>query len=155
MIFAIATIVALLVGAAGAIWDIMYRRLPNMLCLIFAFTAMASLIGIHGLATLYEGLGHGLTALVIGAVLFRIGMIGGGDAKFYAAAATGLPFEKVLSMLGWTSVTGLCLLVAMALVRRMRGLPVVSGPDGKSWSVPYGVAIFGGFAATIARDTQL
>jgi prepilin peptidase CpaA len=91
---------------------------------------------------------HASIALVAGMALFKFGMIGAGDAKFYAAAAAGIPLDKALTFLGWTSAAGLALLFAMVLARLVRpGSRKLSSLRG--WSVPYGVAIFGGFALTL------
>lgn len=89
---------------------------------------------------------HALAALVVGIGLFAAGFIGAGDAKLYSTAAFALPLGEALPMLGWTSVTGLGVLIAMSIVRRARGLPLRK--DGKGFSVPYGVAIAGGFWIT-------
>jgi prepilin peptidase CpaA len=82
-------------------------------------------------------------------VLFRVRIIGGGDAKFYAAAACAIPFGEALYFLGWTSAAGVVLLLVMIVGRRLmpstRGTPILRG-----WEVPYGVAIFAGFVLTLA-----
>lgn len=149
MIADIAFAFALLVAAAGAVWDIRSRRIPNALCAVLAVVSLASLGFSHGWEGAGWGLLHGGLALVIGMILFRFGMIGGGDAKFYAAAALGIPFSEALPMLFWTSIGGafllLALLVLFAVKRKL-------GPRDKKGRVmvPYGVAIFIGFAAVQA-----
>jgi Flp pilus assembly protein protease CpaA len=59
-----------------------------------------------------------------------------------------LPIGKALILLGWTSAAGLCLLLVMALARLARP---ATRPRSilRGWSVPYGVAIFSGFALTL------
>ncbi len=146
MIADLALAFALLVAATGAVWDIRSRRIPNALCAVLAVASLASLILSQGMDAAGWGLLHGAIALVIGMVLFRFGMVGGGDAKFYAAAALGIPFSEALPMLFWTSIGGafllLVLLVLFAVKRRV-------GPRDKKGRVmvPYGVAIFIGFVA--------
>jgi prepilin peptidase CpaA len=91
---------------------------------------------------------HAAIALGVGMLLFATGAIGGGDAKFYAAAALAIPASPIagpLAMLGWTSAAGLVLLIGMAIGRRMLGRP---GSFMKGWQVPYGVAIAAGFLLT-------
>lgn len=139
---------AVLVAAAGAVWDILSRRIPNALCAVLAAASFASLVLSQGSGMAGWGLLHGLVALITGMVLFRLGMIGGGDAKFYAAAALGIPFSEALPMLFWTSIGGagllLILMATFALKRR------IGGPRDKKGRVmvPYGVAIFVGFVVT-------
>ena len=132
--------------AAAAIWDIRSRRIPNLLCLALGIVAIAY----SYLAGSWDLLGssalHALVALVVGIGLFAIGFIGAGDAKLYSTAAFALPLGKALPMLGWTSVTGLGVLIVMAIARRAMGLPLRK--DGKGFTVPYGVAISGGFWIT-------
>ncbi|MDZ4306990.1 A24 family peptidase [Allopontixanthobacter sp.] len=150
MIAALALATALLVAAIGAIWDIRSRRIPNVLCAVLAVAALASLVLSQGIETAGWGFLHGLIALLAGMLLFRLGMIGGGDAKFYAAAALGIPLSEALPMLFWTSIGGLGLLLALmvtfAFKRRL------DGPRDKKGRVmvPYGVAIFIGFVVTQA-----
>jgi prepilin peptidase CpaA len=134
-----------LAGAGlGAILDLKDRRLPNWLCALVAISGAVG-IGISaGPAIVPWTLTHAALALAVGMVLFRLGWIGGGDAKFYAAAACAVPLNQGLYLLGWTSACGLALLLVMTIVRLARrpggGLTSLRG-----WSVPYGVAIFAGF----------
>lgn len=144
MSFDLLFIPAVLVGAAGAILDIRTRRLPNWLCAGFAVLAAAALAVAEGPAALWSAAFHATLALVVGMLLFRARIVGGGDAKFYAAAACGLPLTQGLAFLGWTSIAGLLLWLAMfarrVIATRSRAI--------KGWDVPYGVAIFAGFVAT-------
>ncbi len=135
----------LVIGAVGAIWDIGWRRLPNLLCLALAVAGLVAVAVTGGVSALPSSLAHAAIALVIGMILFRFGVIGGGDAKFYAAAACSLPLAYALPLLGWTSVSGLALLLVMMATRLAMRKPATP----KGWSVPYGVAIFGGLATTI------
>jgi prepilin peptidase CpaA len=139
---------ALIVAALGAFLDIRSRRLPNWLCALLALCAIGGLVAAHGPSALPSSLLHAAIALVAGMALFRAGMIGAGDAKFYTAAAAGLPLAKALPFLGWTSAVGFALLLAMVVSR----FALPAAPKGsllKGWSVPYGVAIAGGFALTL------
>jgi prepilin peptidase CpaA len=144
---------ALALALFGAFVDVRERRLPNWLCAALALAGGAGLAISQGPALLPWGLLHAVIALAAGMALFGIGAIGGGDAKFYAAAALAVPASPVtgpLALLGWTSVAGLLLLVAMVVGRR--GLRR-SGAGGalKGWTVPYGVAVAGGLWLTILR----
>jgi prepilin peptidase CpaA len=139
------------IAAGGAYLDIRDRRLPNWLCAALALAAAAGLALSQGAALLPSAVLHAAIALVVGMLLFRLGAIGGGDAKFYAAAALAIPASPMagpLAMVGWTSAAGLVLLIAMATGRRMLGRP---GGLLKGWAVPYGVAIAAGFLITAFR----
>ena len=139
---------AIAAAGLGAFLDLKERRLPNWLCALLAACAVAGLGYSAGLSVLPWALLHAVIALVIGMVLFGLGAIGGGDAKFYAAAASAVPLSDALSLLGWTSAMGLALLVVMAVGRRVRR-DAPSTPLLRGWSVPYGVAIFAGLALTL------
>jgi prepilin peptidase CpaA len=136
---------ALAVAGIGALLDIKSRRLPNWLCAALAVAAAGGLEYSAGLEILGWAFVHAVLALAIGMVLFRLGVIGGGDAKFYSAAACAVPLNQALPLLGWTSVVGLGLIIVMLVVRAVK-----RGREDalvlRGWSVPYGVAIFGGFA---------
>jgi len=139
---------ALAVAGLGAIFDARYRLLPNWLCVVLAIAAAGGLVLAGGEEAIPWALLHASIALLVGMALFRFRIIGGGDAKFYAAAACGIPLSEALHFLGWTSAAGVVLLLAMVVGRRFlpstRGTPILRG-----WEVPYGVAIFAGFALTL------
>lgn len=136
---------ALIIAAIGAVMDVRSRKLPNAICLALAFANVLALSLVGDLSLALSGLMHAAVALIVGMLLFRLGWIGGGDAKFYAAAGLGLPMAVALPLLGWTSVGGLVLLIAMVATRSATGKSAISS----GWSVPYGMAIFLGFAATL------
>src|SRR5262245_7016399 len=134
-----------LAGAGlGAILDLKERRLPNWLCALVAIAGDVGIAFSESSAIVPWTLVHAALALAVGMMLFRLGMIGGGDAKFYAAAACAVPLNQGLYLLGWVSVSGLVLLSIMAIVRLLRR-PAKDRPLLRGWSVPYGVAIFAGF----------
>jgi prepilin peptidase CpaA len=140
---------ALAAAGLGAILDAKYRLLPNWLCSVLAIAAAGGLVLAEGTKAMPWALLHASIALIVGLVLFRFRIIGGGDAKFYAAAACAVPFGEALYFLGWTSAAGVVLLLVMIVGRRLmpstRGTPILRG-----WEVPYGVAIFAGFVLTLA-----
>ena len=146
----IALAACILIAAAGGIWDIRVRRIPNLVSLALAAAALGYLMlqsDFDAGAAKSAGL-HAVIALLVGMALFRLGVIGGGDAKLYAAGALGVPLGKALFMLGWTSVAGLVLLIVMMIMRRL-GMPVGPRDDKGHVLVPYGVAIAAGFAVTL------
>jgi len=83
--------------------------------------------------------------------LFRIGFVGGGDAKFYAALAIAFPIGVALPFLGWTSLVGLLLVLAMITFRIIRKTAMGHEIGVLKFSVPYGIAIGGGAIITLLR----
>lgn len=132
-------------AATGAWLDFRYRQLPNWLCLATFCGAVAAGFLLHDAAWVGMGLLHALLALAIGMVLFAAQMIGGGDAKFYAAVAAWVPLKFGLSLLAAVSLAGLVLLAIWFPVRR-RVANLVGDVARKEEfkKVPYGVAISAG-----------
>lgn len=138
-------------AALGAVIDIKERRLPNWLCLLSAVVAGGHTVLAYGVDGLISALMHCGLALVAGMGLFRIGFVGGGDAKFYAALALGFPLSLALPFLGWTSLVGLVLVLSMAVIRALRKSALGHEIAVLKFSVPYGVAIGGGAVVTLLR----
>lgn len=131
----------------AAIWDIRTRRIPNWLNAAIAVTAIVAAFATGSFTALGLNALHALVALIIGMALFAAGMIGAGDAKMYSSAAFAIAPAKALTMLGWTSVIGLVVLIGMYVGKRIAGIPIKK--DGKSFTLPYGVPIAAGFWLTI------
>lgn len=139
---------ALLAGfaATGAWLDWHRRVLPNWLCL----AALSTGLGLAATGQLETGLLgavlHAGIALLIGMALFAGGLIGGGDAKFYAALAAWFPLSGGFRLLMLVSLAGIVLTVAMwafSLLRR----EVAGGARGlreMPRTIPFGVAIAAG-----------
>jgi len=141
--------VVLALAGVGAFLDLRERRLPNWLCAALAVAGGSSVAYLEGIAALPWALLHAVLALVVGMVLFRLRMIGGGDAKFYAAAACAVPIERALPLLGWTSFAGLLLILVMAFGRRIMRTAPAGQHLLRGWEVPYGVAIAAGLFLTV------
>lgn len=145
-----AAIAALFVTGSYAIWsDVRSRRLPNLLCLLVAVSGLAFSLYSGGLGMAGSGLAHGAAALVVGALLFGFGIVGGGDAKYYAASATWYPIGQAASLLLYVSLIGLILFMAWFAVRRLRGIKIAKGATVDSDKFPYGVAIALGSLSTM------
>lgn len=91
---------------------------------------------------------HGLIALLAGLVLFAVRWIGGGDAKFYAAAAAWFPLRAALPLVGMIALFAVVLFMGFFTVRRLQGKRIVIGSKDDSAMMPFGVAI-GAAAATL------
>jgi prepilin peptidase CpaA len=137
---------ALLAASAG--WDLASYTIPNFLsvALIALFAVFAIAAGLPGAAIGSHALA-GLSGLAIGFALFAFGLIGGGDAKLFAAAALWLGFGELLEYAVVTSLIGGVLALALISLRR---LPIPATLAGRGWvarlhdakaGIPYGVAL--------------
>ena len=132
--------------ALAAAWsDVRQRRISNLLSLACALAGLAIALWLGGLAGLGWHAAHMVVALVIGMVLFAIKVVGGGDAKFYAAVAAFFPLQQGLALGATIAILGGVLLVVFIIWRRVlrRGTQA----KGNFAKLPYGVAIGAGAVA--------
>ena len=137
--FLVALLAAMLIVAATG--DVRSRIIPNWLNAAIALLAIPFwwLSGLAPWPDMAAQLAVSAALLALFALLFRFGMMGGGDVKLVAALALWLPFAAVVKLLVIMSIAGGLLSAAMLVRRRFHG-------NGEPVEVPYGVAIaFGGF----------
>ena len=151
----VAVLPALLVGAAA--WDLMSFTIPNilpatMVVLFFVFAALVLASGQgSGVGMTLSGIGMhiapALVALVAGMALFALGYVGGGDAKFYAAASLWLGWNSFFEYTLYASLLGGGLTLTLLALRKM---PLPAALHGQGWllrlvdkesGVPYGIAL--------------
>src|SRR5215204_3921826 len=113
---------ALMAYAAAS--DLVAMTIPNWvsLALICAFPPLAFAVGLPWPAMLLHLLA-GAAVLVVTFGMFALGWIGGGDAKFAAAAALWLGFDGVMEYLVLASLLGGMLTIAILYLRSLN-LPV-------------------------------
>lgn len=129
--------------AVGAISDIRDRRLPNWLSLALLLLGLAYGYSQGGMTALGWHGAHAAIALLVGMALFAAGIIGGGDAKFYAGLAAYFPLSEGFTLLLWVSLAGLVAIIIWFGSRRIfRPGPI--DKDSLHAKFPYGVAIAGG-----------
>lgn len=152
MTLLIAGKVALVALALIASWlDLTVRRLPNWLSLVTLLVGL-SLAIVSGLSVLGSHLAHAVVALLAGMLLFRFGMVGGGDAKFYAAVASWFGLSGAAGLLLAVSLSGLAIFLAWFVWRRATGKPIrAPSPDSHSDKLPYGIAIAAGAVIQFLR----
>jgi prepilin peptidase CpaA len=139
--------------------DLTTMRIPNWisLLLIVLFFPAAFLVGLPPM-TLAVHMGVALAALVVGAGMFALRWIGGGDAKLLAASCLWLGLQGSGMFLLWTGMMGglFCLTLLFA---RFYSRPYLVGAPGwvvnlmePKGDIPYGVAIAAG--ALLAYPTS-
>lgn len=119
--------------------DIVARRLPNSATALLAVAGLSAGFLLVGVAHFSSSLVHAVLALVVGFVLFATGVIGSGDAKYYAAVATWFPLDDAVQLLGRISLAGFVLAVGWLVWIRTR--PAEALPQGDSAKLPFGLAI--------------
>lgn len=158
------SILLLLVGGAivaGAAYDVTTFTIPNWISLVllalFPFVAIAAgltwaEVGIHA--------GMGFAALVVGVVLFAGRIIGGGDAKLFAAVSLYVGFAWFGIYVFAVAVAGGLLAFAVLALRRAAAYGFgaqfqwVQNLAKSSTGIPYGVAIAAG-GLFVLPGTQL
>ena len=150
MIAEILVIVALplLLLAAGA-WDLASFTIPNWISIALAasFAPAALLAGVP-LSDIGVSFAVGAGMLVVGAGMFALGWIGGGDAKLMAAAALWVGLRGLAPFAIYTALAGGLRALALVALRSAWLRPLAAA--GPGWtqrlatpgeSAPYGVAI--------------
>ena len=155
MLVALAFAVYVLVFAAAAASDLVRYEIPNVLSLVLvaAFLPFASALS---LAVAASHVSAALSILVLTALCFGFGLMGGGDAKLLAAAALWMGWQNLLPFILLTTLAGACLGMLLLVLRRL--LPRAAQAD--RWysrllspreGVPYGVAISAAALALLPR----
>ena len=144
VILMLALLTALLVTAA--VTDIRSRIISNRLNAVIALLAVPWWFAIHltGYEILFQ-VGLAAAVLILFAICFALGMMGGGDVKLLAALGLWLPLTKMLVMLEVMALSGGLLTLGILVAHKLRKAP------GKP-EIPYGVAIVGAGLLVVAND---
>jgi prepilin peptidase CpaA len=142
--------------------DLTTMKIPNwisLLLIVFFFPA-ALVVGLP-LTTLAIHVGVAFAALLVGAGMFALRWIGGGDAKLMAAACLWLGLEGSGMFLLWTGVMGGLFCLAL-LFARFHSRPYLAGAPGwvvtlmePKGDIPYGVAIAAGALLAYPASTLM
>lgn len=138
---------AILMIVAG-LHDLTTMRIPNWISilLVVAFFPAALATGLP-LGGLGLHVGIGVVALMVGAGMFAMNWIGGGDAKLMAAACLWLGLTGSAMFLLWMALAGGALTLGLVFARKSIPVLAVRGPGwvGRlmqpEGDIPYGVAI--------------
>lgn len=135
--------------AIGAWLDLTQRRIPNWLCCLTALVGLAVAVWLDGLGGLGSHALHMVAALIVGMGLFAMGGFGGGDVKFYAGVAAWFALRQGLLLLLCVALSGMVLLIAWFIYRRMKGIPLRPQKGEPMDGLPYGIAIGAGAIVAI------
>lgn len=146
--------------AAAAVSDLVSYRIPNILplLLVVIFLVYVPTLPVPWPDTLSH-LGAGLAMLAIGWALFAFGLLGGGDAKLFAAISLWMGWGGLANYLIIFSICGGILALLLLLFRRLplpgwfSAPPWIAALHDKNQGVPYGIALAAG--AIIARPELL
>lgn len=147
---------ALLLAAAFS--DIRSLKIPNALpVLIAASSAVILFAGKAAPADYGTAALSGLIGLGVGYAFYAFGLMGAGDGKLFAAAATWFTAGALLPISLFVSLAGVAVALGLLLVRTLRGLSASDRAGGALKSalrtpVPYGVAIALGFVAAAQQS---
>lgn len=140
-------------AAAVLIWaavsDVRRYLIPNAASLLLAGLFVAYALSIRTVAPLPGHALAGAAAFAAGAGFFRLGVMGGGDVKLFAATALWAGPSHIADLLLMTTLAGGLLGVAVLIARRLSGRAAPS-PSGVASvpalraRLPYGVAIAAG-----------
>ena len=139
---------ALLVAAANDIYEF---KIPNWISitLILAFPVAGLAVGASPRIIL-EGLVIGAGALAVGFALFAGRIVGGGDAKLFAAITPWIGAGALGPFLLYTAIGGLVLAMVMGAFRTLPILPIYARAPwlielhSRSKDLPYAVALGAG-----------
>lgn len=135
--------VGLFAGAAAI--DLLSRRIPNILAAALALLGLVRIVGALGAGGGWAAPGLDLAVALgifaLGAVLFNLAVLGGGDVKLLAAGALWVGAPGVAAYLGATALAGGLLALAYLF-----GAFIARGAAGGRLrpGLPYGVAIAAG-----------
>lgn len=135
------------VAIAAALKDLTTMTIPNWMSLVLigTFFPTAWLVGIGPMSVLAH-VGVAIAALFVGAGMFALRWIGGGDAKLLAAICLWMGLGGALPFLLMTGMAGGVFCIVLIGARaQMRYASVGNGWLGRLLSpqgdIPYGVAI--------------
>ena len=142
------TLVLAAFACVAAFWDIRSRRIPNWLNICVLVGGVAMLVINWGAIDPLSHFIHFGLALLGAMLLFGFRFWGGGDAKFYAAAALWFDLGQAITFLVVTALAGGIVVIVTGLVSRAL--------KKKGWAtqIPYGAAIAIGAVVTAGLRLQ-
>jgi prepilin peptidase CpaA len=128
--------------ALAAVSDVRFFRIPNIYPALILLLFLGSRL-IWGFSPAdWPHLMHFAITLAVGMLLFKMGWVGGGDAKLYSAAAIWFTGLNAALLIFATGLAGLVLAIFYVARRKLK-----TQKDTRKRAerrIPYGVAIAGG-----------
>ncbi|MGX1746261.1 MULTISPECIES: A24 family peptidase [unclassified Brevundimonas] len=132
----------------AALYDLTTMKIPNWISglLILGFFPAALIFGLS-LDIVVISSGVAIAALLMGAGMFALNWIGGGDAKLMAASILWMGLSGSLPFLLYTALAGGGFCILLMTARRHLQVFAVTGPGWitrlmqPKGDIPYGVAI--------------
>lgn len=139
---------ALLMAAANDIYEF---KIPNWISIILAcaYPVAGLAVGASSHIVL-QGMALGAGALAFGFALYAGKIVGGGDAKLFAAICPWIGTLEIGMFLFYTAISGLFLAMAMGVFRKLPILPVYAHAPWlielhrRKKDLPYAVALASG-----------
>jgi len=139
---------ALIIAAANDLYEF---KIPNWVSVLLIISYFAAAIVLKPeLQSLFEGVMLAMGALVVGFILFARNVIGGGDAKLFAATALWVGLSGFSAFLLNMALAGAFLALFLIIFRKAPPLPIYAHAP---WllrlhqtprDIPYAVAICAG-----------
>ena len=141
---ALPTLLLWTLAGFAAVWDLRFRRIPNVLIAAGLVVGLASRLQTGGTQGVLAGLAGALVAFAVYLIPFAMRKVGGGDVKLAMVCGVFLGARDTLWLILYaTAINGL---LAIALLMGRRALFGATGPAPERWSqVPKAVA----FAAAV------
>lgn len=161
-VLALACLAAIAVLAlAGAYYDVISFVLPNWLtgavgAIFLPFILVMYISGAVSPTTIAFSVLAAAVIFAVGVGAFALGLFGGGDVKYLAAAALWAWPVGLMQFLFVTSCAGAVVAIAYLVAPRLGSAANADGPGGKgaraklSRPMPYGVAISAGLFYAVA-----
>ncbi len=143
----------------AALRDMFSFTIPNWIPLVLICGYFIATIAQDNFWT-YETLSNTSTSvsvLIVAAILFYLGLLGGGDAKLLAAASIWMGWTALVPFLLFISLSGGFLALVWLLAKRLVGSKVLPSRAKRYFNsnhgVPYGIAIaIGSLIVFFTRD---
>jgi prepilin peptidase CpaA len=148
---------------AGACTDLLWLKIPNVLVGLLVLTFAAAVLLSDREISLLSQIIPAMVLLVGCATLFYFGKLGGGDAKFLAAASLFIGHDLMAGFLLWLALWGVVVALFFVFARRpivwaFSRLSAMSGRKlllpqsiAERGFVPYGVAIAAAMLTVLPR----
>ena len=158
---------AVSIVTAAAVQDIRERLISNRLVLLLLMFGVLHHVAVANSVTdwlLIAGSAFALAVFVflVGFMVWRLGSLGGGDAKLLVSAAFFVGPDGALLLFAGTALAGGALALAYLLVPKVLPLvasrfadPATLGSHEHATSLPYGVAIAAGFTGTVVPSLPM